>query len=40
MESRVTTPVLLGLVYYMVFTPVGLARRLVGRNPLDHKYIA
>jgi len=32
--SRVTTPVFLGLVYFVVLTPTGLVRRLAGRNPL------
>jgi hypothetical protein len=34
--SKVTTPVFLGVVYFVVITPVGLARRLFGRNPLAH----
>jgi hypothetical protein len=33
--SRVTTPVFLGLVYFLVLTPVGLLMRLFGRQPLD-----
>ena len=32
--SRVTTPVVMGVIYYGLFTPIGLARRLFGRNPL------
>ncbi len=32
--SRVTTPVFLGLVYFVVLTPTGLVRRLAGRNRL------
>jgi len=32
--SRVTTPVLLGLVYFLVLTPAGIIMRIVGRNPL------
>ena len=34
--SRVTTPVILGIVYFGVLTPLGLARRLLvrrGRSP-------
>jgi|SRR5687768_7211754 len=34
--STVTTPVFLGVVYFGVITPMGLARRWVGRNPLVH----
>ena len=32
--SRVTTPVFLGLVYFGVFTPLGLVMRLAGRRAL------
>ena len=34
--SKVTTPVFLGIVYFVVLTPVGLVRRTVGRHPLRH----
>lgn len=33
--SKITTPVFLGLVYFVVLTPVGLLMRLFGRQPLD-----
>lgn len=32
--SRVTTPVFMGVVYFLVLTPTGLVMRLLGRNPL------
>lgn len=32
--SRVTTPLFLGVVYYLVLTPIGVAMRLAGRHPL------
>lgn len=32
--SRVTTPIFLGLVYFVVLTPAGMLRRTIGRNPL------
>jgi hypothetical protein len=32
--SRVTTPVFMGIVYFVVITPTGLLMRLFGRNPL------
>ena len=32
--SRVTTPIFLGVVYFLAFVPVGLLMRLAGRNPL------
>jgi hypothetical protein len=35
--SRVTTPVFMGIVYFLVLTPVGVVRRLAGTNPLVHR---
>ena len=35
--SRVTTPIFLGVVYFLVFTPVALVRRATGRNALMHR---
>ncbi len=32
--SRVTTPIFMGLVYFVVITPIGFMRRIVGGNPL------
>ncbi len=32
--SRVTTPLFMGLIYFVLFTPVGLLRRALGRNAL------
>ena len=32
--SRVTTPIVMGVVYFLVLTPTGLLRRALGRNPL------
>ena len=34
--SRVTTPVVMGLMYVAVFVPIGLIRRTFGGNPLVH----
>jgi saxitoxin biosynthesis operon SxtJ-like protein len=34
--SAVTTPVILGIVYYVVFTPIGLVMRFAGRRPMRH----
>jgi hypothetical protein len=34
--SKVTTPIVMGAVYFGVLTPVGLVMRLTGRNPLRH----
>ncbi len=35
--SRVTTPVFLGVVYFGVFTPIGLVMRVLGRRPLARR---
>lgn len=32
--SRVTTPIFMGVVYFLVITPVGLLRRMSGANSL------
>ncbi|MFO7260849.1 MAG: SxtJ family membrane protein [bacterium] len=32
--SKVTTPVFMGLLYFLVLTPVGIVRRTLGRDPL------
>jgi hypothetical protein len=34
---RILTPVLMGLVFYLVVTPFGLVMRLFGRDPLGRK---
>lgn len=34
--SRVTTPIFMSVVYYVVLTPAGLLRRTLGRNPTRH----
>lgn len=33
--SKVTTPVLMTFMYFLVLTPVGVLRRTFGRNPLQ-----
>ena len=35
--SKVTTPIFMGVIYYLVLTPVGGLRRAFGRNALVHK---
>jgi Saxitoxin biosynthesis operon protein SxtJ len=32
--SKVTTPIFLGIVYFLVITPIGMVRRMAGGNPL------
>ena len=34
--SRVTTPIVMGIVYFIVLTPIALVVRMVKGNPLDH----
>ncbi len=35
--SRVTTPIFMAVIYYLVLTPVGLVMRLSGRRMLVHE---
>ena len=35
--SRVTTPVFMGVIFFLILTPVGLVMRLFGRNPLKRQ---
>lgn len=35
--SRITTPIVLGILYFLVITPTGLVMRLLGRRPLLHR---
>lgn len=35
--NRITTPIILGIVFFLVFTPVALFMRLIGRDPLNMK---
>ena len=32
--SKITTPIFMGVIYYLVLTPVGLVRRMFGHNTL------
>ena len=34
--SKVTTPIFMGVVYFVVLTPTGLIMRLFGRKPMNH----
>jgi hypothetical protein len=34
--SKITTPIFMGIVYFVVLTPIGLLRRTIGKNPLVH----
>ena len=35
--SKVTTPLILGLVYYLLFFPAGLIMRIFGHDPMKRK---
>ncbi len=35
--SRVTTPIFMGIVYFLLLTPLGAFRRAIGKNALTHK---
>ncbi len=35
--SKVTTPIFMGITYFLVLAPTGLIMRLLGRNPVVHK---
>ena len=35
--SKVTTPIFMGIIYFLVFTPVGVVMRLAGRRTLVHQ---
>ena len=37
MISKVTTPIFLGIVYFLVIAPIGVLMRLFGKNPLRHE---
>lgn len=34
--SKITTPIFMAVVYFLVLTPAGLIMRLVGHHPLRH----
>lgn len=35
--SKVTTPIFMGIVYFVILTPIGIIRRIAGGNPLVHR---
>jgi len=34
--SKVTTPIFMGVVYFVILAPIGFFMRLAGRNPMVH----
>lgn len=37
MISKVTTPIFMGVVYYLVLTPTGILMKIFGRKPITHE---
>jgi hypothetical protein len=37
MLSLVTTPIIMGAVFFLIITPFGLMRRLLGKDPLNRR---
>lgn len=35
--SKVTTPIMMAVIYFLVIAPVGVLRRTLGRDPLRHR---
>ena len=35
--SKVTTPIVLGVVFFFVFMPVGLVAKILGKDPMKRK---
>ena len=36
--SRITTPIIMGLVFFLMITPIGLIRKLVSNDPMARKF--
>ena len=36
--SRITTPIILGIVFFLVILPFGLVMRLMGRDPMARRF--
>lgn len=37
--SKVTTPIFMAVVYFLVILPVGVLRRTIGKNPMEHEEV-
>lgn len=37
--SRITTPIFMGVMYFLILTPMGLVMRLFGRDAMKHEAI-
>ena len=38
LASRITTPLILGIVFYLAITPLGLFRRILGRDVIPRRF--
>ncbi len=36
--SKITTPIILGIVFYGMVMPMGLVMRLIGRDPMERRF--
>jgi len=36
--GRVTTPLILGLIFFLLITPMGLVMRVTGRDPMKRRF--
>ncbi len=36
--SKVTTPIIMGIVFFLVITPMGLVRRILGKDSLARQF--
>jgi len=36
--SKLTTPIILGIVFFLVIMPIGLVARIFGRDPLNRRF--
>jgi hypothetical protein len=36
--SRITTPIIMAVVYFVVITPVAFIMRLIGRDPMARRF--
>lgn len=37
--SRITTPIILGILFYLMFTPMALVMRMMGKDPMKRKFM-
>jgi hypothetical protein len=37
--SRITTPIILGILYFLMITPMGLVMRMFGKDPMKRAFV-